>query len=53
MTRPRVAICGAIFPGIEDDCVCLEEPHSEDVDHRCDAPGCGREWTDRPARRSA
>lgn len=53
MSARRVAICGAIYPGPERDCVCLTEPHSEDVPHCCDAPGCGREWTDRPARRSA
>jgi hypothetical protein len=48
MAEARVAICGAVYPGIDGDCVCLTEPHSEDVVHRCDAPGCGREWTAKP-----
>jgi len=37
-------ICGALYPGPEFDCICLEPEHDEDVPHLCDAPGCDREW---------
>lgn len=42
----RAGICGAIYPGPDIDCLCLQPPHPEDVPHECTAPGCGRQWAD-------
>lgn len=53
MTGPREPICGSLYPAPEGDCVCLEPPHDPEIPHKCEAPGCGRQWFDKPARRSA
>ena len=49
----RASICGSVYSGPEDDCVCLEDEHDDETPHRCTAPGCGREWNDRPVRGTA